>query len=170
MIQQIQQAQPAHSIRALCEVVPASRSWYYAAPAAHEQRARRDADLRDAIEAVVLDFPGYGYRRVTRALQRLGWGVNHKRVVRVMRQEALLCHLQRHFVVTTTDAAHGYRTYPNLLAALTLDHLDQAWVADMTYIRLPTTFVYLACLLDACSTPTRAAWWAGSSRASSIRR
>ncbi|MGZ3715964.1 MAG: IS3 family transposase, partial [Ktedonobacterales bacterium] len=90
MITQIQQAQSTRSIRALCGVVPVSRSWYYAAPAAHEQRVRRDADLRDAIEQVVLDFPGYGYRRVTYALQRLGWGVNHKRVLRVMRQEALL--------------------------------------------------------------------------------
>lgn len=151
MISQLHAAQPARSLRALCGVVSASRSWYYAAPAAHDHWVQRDVALRDAIEAVVLAFPGYGYRRVTHALQRAGWAVNHKRVWRVMRQEALLCHLQRHFVVTTSDAAHGYRTYPNLLASLALDHLDQAWVADITYIRLPATFVYLACILDAYS-------------------
>jgi len=67
-----------------------------------------------------------------------------------MRQESLLCQLKRRFVLTT-DSAHGYRTYPNLLAGVALDRLDQAWVADITYVRLPTTFVYLACLLDAFS-------------------
>jgi len=88
---------------------------------------------------------------VTHALRRSGWGsVNHKRVLRVMREESLLCQLKRRFVVTT-DSAHGYRPYPNLLALLTLDRLDQAWVADLTYIRLPATFVYLAGILDAFS-------------------
>jgi putative transposase len=86
-----------------------------------------------------------------RPLKRSGWGpINHKRVLRVMREEALLCQLKRRFIVTT-DSAHGYRTYPNLLAQATLDRRDQAWVADITYIRLPTTFVYLACILDAFS-------------------
>jgi transposase InsO family protein len=128
------------------------RSWYYAQPTTAAP-AGADGDevaLCDAIEQVVLAFPGYGYRRVTQTLRRRGWAVNHKRVLRVMREESLLCQLKRRFVVTT-DSAHGYRTYPNLLAGATLDRLDQAWVADITYIRLPTTFVYLACLLDAYS-------------------
>lgn len=99
---------------------------------------------------IVLAFPGYGYRRVTHALHRAGWPVNHKRVLRVMREESLLCHLQRHFVVTT-DSLHGFRTDPNRLAEAVLTRIDQAWVADITYIRLPTTFVYFACLLDAFS-------------------
>lgn len=170
MIAQLHAAQPERSLRQVCQVLQASRSWWYAAPAAHRRQVCRDLDLRDAIEQVVLEFPGYGYRRVTWALRRAGWVVNHKRVLRVMRQEALLCQLQRHFVVTTTDSRHGYRSYPNRLATTPLTRLDQAWVADLTYIRLPTCFVYLACLLDACSTPTRGAWWAGSSRAPSIRR
>jgi putative transposase len=107
--------------------------------------------LRDASERIVLDFPGYGYRRVTHALRRSGWGpVNHKRVLRVMREESLLCQLKRRFIVTT-DSAHGSRTYPNLLAQATLDRRDQAWIADITYMRRPTTFVYLACILDAFS-------------------
>ena len=70
--------------------------------------------LRDAIEQIVLAFPGYGYRRVTHALQREGWAVNHKRVLRVMREESLLCQLKRRFVVTT-DSQHTHATYPNLL-------------------------------------------------------
>lgn len=92
--------------------------------------AARDVALRDAIERVVLAFPGYGYRRVTHALVRDGWAVNHKRVLRVMRQEALLCEVRRRFV-PTTDSSHGYRRYPNLLAGLTLVRPDQAWVAEI---------------------------------------
>ena len=140
---------PALSIRLLCRWLGVSRSWYYATRS-KDQVATDEIALRDAIERIVLDFPGYGYRRVTQALRRGGWTVNQKRVLRVTREEALLCQLKRRFVVTT-DSAHGYRTYPNLLAGLVLDRLDRAWVADITYIRLPTTFVYLACVLDAYS-------------------
>lgn len=149
MIAVLQDQFPTLSLRQLCRLLGVSRSWYYAHPTPQAQ-AERDLDLRDAIERVTLDFPGYGYRRVTRALQREGWTVNHKRVLRVMRQESLLCQLKRRFLVTT-DAAHGLPTYPNLLAETTLSAPNQAWVADITYIRLPTTFVYLACVLDAYS-------------------
>lgn len=110
----------------------------------------QEVALRDAIEWIVLQFPGYGYRRVTQSLKRDGWAVNHKRVLRVMREEALLCQLKRRFV-PTTDSTHAYRRYPNLLKAALLDAPNQAWVADITYIRLPTTFVYLAAILDAYS-------------------
>jgi putative transposase len=137
------------SVRQLCALLGVSRSWYYARPQAPTQ-AERDVALRDAIERLVLTFPGYGYRRVTKALARAGWSVNRKRVLRVMRRESLLCQLKRRFVVTT-DSAHGLRTYPNLLADAVLTAPDEAWVADITYIRLPTAFVYLACLLDAYS-------------------
>ena len=149
MIAAMHGAYPDLSIRRLCQLVGAGRTWYYTRPSP-EEVAARDTALRDAIERLVLDFPGYGYRRVTKALQRDGWAVNHKRVLRVMRREALLCQLKRRFIVTT-DAAHGLRTYPNLLADAVLAAPDQAWVADITYIRLPTAFVYLACLLDAYS-------------------
>jgi transposase InsO family protein len=153
-MRQVQQEYPALSVRTVCRWLGLSRGWYYASyahPATDGGAAAEEMALRDAIERIVLDFPGYGYRRVTQALRRAGWGpINHKRVLRVMHEESLLCQLKRRFVVTT-DAAHGYRTYPNLLKGAVLDRLDQAWVADLTYIRLPTTFVYLACILDACS-------------------
>lgn len=151
MITQIHQEQPDLALRRLCPLFGVSRSWYYASPTAEERLTQKVA-LRDAIEALLLEFPGYGYRRVTHALARAGWTVNHKRVLRVMREESLLCQLKRRFVLPgTTNSRHGFTTYPNLLADAVLDGLDQAWVADITYIRLPTTFVYLACLLDAFS-------------------
>ncbi len=136
-------------MRRLCALLDVGRGWYYERPTT-PTRAERDVALRDAIERIVLEFPGYGYRRVTRALAREGWAVNHKRVLRVMRREALLCQLRRCFVATT-DSGHGLRTYPNLLTGCALTGPDQAWVADITYVRLPTAFAYLACVLDAWS-------------------
>ncbi len=149
MIAQVQAGHPQASVRQLCQMLRVNRAWYYQrlkgapAPAA-------DLELRDAIERLVLEFPGYGYRRVTVALQRAGWTVNHKRVLRVMRDESLLCQLKRGFV-RTTDSNHGLRVYPNLLAGRALSGPDEAWVGDITYVRLPTCFVYLAALLDAYS-------------------
>jgi hypothetical protein len=90
--------------------------------------------LRDAIEQIILDFPGYGYRRVTHAMPRDGWKVNHKRVLRIMREESLLCHLKRH-VVQTTDSHHPYPISPNLVNGRTPDAPDVIWGADLTSIR-----------------------------------
>jgi transposase InsO family protein len=98
----------------------------------------------------VLEFPGYGYRRVTKELYRRGWTVNHKRVLRLMRRESLLWQIKRRFV-PTTDSAHAFGVYPNLIKDTKLDGLDQAWISDITYVRLPTSFCYLAAILDAYS-------------------
>ena len=146
MITVIHAAHPELSIRRLCALFGVGRTWYSTHPSP-DATATRDVALRAAIEEVVLAFPGYGYRRVTKQLQRDGWSVNHKRVLRVMREESLLCQLKRRFVVTT-DSRHTGRRYPNLVADLVVERPDQVWVADITYIRLPTTFVYLACILD----------------------
>ena len=148
MIAQAHVLHPVLSVRRLCALFAVGRTQYYAhaAIAARE----RDTALRAAIEEIVLAFPGYGYRRVTAALHRQGWTVNHKRVLRVMGEESLLCQLQRRFVVTT-NSRHVCHVYPNLLRDVVLTGLNQAWVADITYIRLPTVFVYLACVLDAYS-------------------
>src|SRR5947199_9639292 len=110
------------------------RRWYYDRHAQCEE-ADQDVDLHDAIAHIILEFAGYGYRRVTHALVRAGWSVNHKRVLRIMREESLLCHLKRQFV-PTTDSHHGLQVYPNLVKGLTLDAPDVVWVADITYIRL----------------------------------
>jgi transposase InsO family protein len=145
----LQQEFPSLSLRQLCSLLGVSRSWFYQRPHQPTQ-AERDVALRDAIERIVLEFPGYGYRRVTAELQRQHYEVNHKRVLRIMRTELLLCQLQRSWT-TTTDSRHGLTTYPNLLAGLEVSRANQAWVADITYIRLPTGFIYLACVLDAWS-------------------
>jgi hypothetical protein len=150
MIERAHQQHPELSIERLCELLEVSRSWYYVRAGPPESDASETA-LRDKIERIILDFPGYSYRRVTHALSRQGWRVNHKHVLRIMREESLLCHLKKRFGVTTTNSRHGLPVYPNLLADFSVTTPDQAWVADLTYIRLRSAFVYLACILDACS-------------------
>jgi len=150
MIEQAHQQHPELSVERLCELFSLSRSWYYERGGKRENDAQEIA-LRDQIERIILEFSGYGYRRVTHALKRQGWNVNHKRVLRIMREESLLCHLKKRFVVMTTNSRHGFPVYPNRLAGLVLTAPDQAWVADLTYIRLRSAFVYLACILDAFS-------------------
>jgi transposase InsO family protein len=143
------------SVRQLCRLLGVNRSWFYRAAGGAPVTA--DAGLRAAIEALVRAFPGDGYRRVTKALQREGWVVNHKRVLRVMRAASLLCQLKRRWV-PTTDAAHGLATYPNRVKDLVPTGLNEVWGADITYVRLPTAFVYLAAILDAFS--RRVVGWA----------
>ena len=94
--------------------------------------------LRDRIEEIILECAGYGYRRVTHALAREGWRVNHKRVLRMMPEESRLGHLKKRFVMATTHARHRFPVYPNVLAGMVLERPDQAWVADLTSIRLPS--------------------------------
>lgn len=149
MITQVKEEYPEMPIERLCCLMSVSRSWYYERTPARRE-AHKDMEPREAIERIVLEFPGYGYRRVTAALGREGWSVNHKRVLRIMRQESLLCQLKRRFV-PTTDSVHAFGRYPNLIKDLKIDGLDQVWISDITYIRLPTSFCYLAAILDAYS-------------------
>jgi putative transposase len=149
MITLAHQEHPELSLVRLCELHGVSRSWYY--EQLQQDQDEEDIALRDQIERIILEFPGYGYRRVTHALSRQGWRVNHKRVLRMMQEESLLCQLKKRFVITTTNSRHGFPVYPNVLAEAQLSAPDQAWVADFTYIRLRRAFVYLACVLDAFS-------------------
>jgi putative transposase len=110
----------------------------------------KDADLSDRIESICLEFPGYGYRRVTAQLQHENVVINHKKVLRLMRESDLLCRVRRKRV-TTTDSKHHFPRYPNLIKKMLVRRINQVWLADITYIRICTGFVYLAAILDACS-------------------
>jgi putative transposase len=144
-----QQSAAAVSVTRACRALALGRATYYrwrvAGPVAD-----RDMALRAQIQEIALEMPAYGYRRITHELRRRGVMVNHKRVVRLMREDNLLCLRTRGFV-RTTDSGRALAAYPNLLPALTVDGLDQLWVADITHVRLPQEFVYLAVLLDAYS-------------------
>jgi putative transposase len=101
-------------------------------------------------ERVALAWPSYGRPRITAELRRQGWTVNPKRVQRLMREDNLLCVRKRKFLATT-DSSHGRKAYPNLAGQMTLTGIHQLWVADITYIRLETEFVYLAVVIDVFS-------------------
>ncbi len=151
MIEEAKGEHPRTPLSDLCELFGVSRSWYYRKKRGPEEKTSEDVELRDAIERIVLEFPGYG--RVTQTLKRQGWTinhkkVNHKKVLGVMRKESLLCQLKRSFK-PTTDSSHSLKTYPNLIIKGTaVDAPDRAWSADITYVRLPTSFCYLASIID----------------------
>lgn len=138
-------------IRGLCKAAGLSRATYYRLRTRlDEPEAERDIELRAAIHEVALAWPQYGYRRITAELRRRGSVVNHKRVLRLMRADNLLCLRKRRYAITT-DSEHGLPVYPNLVPTLDVTGTDQLWVADLTYIRLRREFVYLAVVLDAFS-------------------
>jgi putative transposase len=143
-------------VNRLCEVAGVSRAGYYRflQPGEAEEA---DMELRSAIQAIALEWPAYGYRRVHAELRDRGWVVNHKRVLRLMRGDNLLCLRRRKFILTT-DSKHELPIYPNLAKGLVLSEIDQLWAADITYIRLEKEFVFLAVLLDAFS--RRCVGWA----------
>ena len=136
-------------MNALCEMTGLSRAGFY------RRRVPRQAtpvemELRDQMQKVAAESPAYGYRRITAELQQRGFDVNHKRVLRMMREDNLLCVRRRAFMVTT-DSRHNFPVYPNLAREMKPTAINQLWVADITYVRLRTEFVYLAVMLDAFS-------------------
>lgn len=137
-------------IERMCALAGVSRAGYYRHWQASAPRAEETA-LRDAVQRLALSQRHYGHRRITVALQREGWPVNKKRILRLMREDNLLCVPKRAFVPATTDSRHGWRVYPNLARHLVPMALNQLWVADITYVRLAEAFVYLAVILDAFS-------------------
>lgn len=141
MIAALREEYPQCSIRQRCRLLAvAPSSYYYAGQAADDQ------NLRDLIERIALDFPRYGYRRMAAELRRRGQVVNHKRVLRLMRADNLLVQVRR--LCGTTNSAHDYGRFPNLVRGLAIGRLDQVWCADSTYVRLRRDFVYLAVIMD----------------------
>lgn len=140
----------AASIERLCSLAGVScasfyRDWASTAP------GREETELRDLIQRAVLASKHYGYRRITAELRRQGWAVNHKRVLRIMREDNLLCLRKPPFRPATTDADHAWRIWPNLARKVMPMAANRLWVADITYVRLAEEFVYLAVILDAFS-------------------
>lgn len=133
------------TIRA-CAALEMERGTYYAWRG-RTPRPDRNLDLRGAIHGIALEFPGYGYRRITHALRRQQMVVNHKRVLAIMRADHLLCK-RKSFKPQTTNSNHHEPLYPNLAKDIVVTKPNQLWVADITYISLALGFVYLATLLD----------------------
>ena len=136
-------------VAAIFETLAMSRATHYRNRVSTLQ-PDSETQLRDLIQRIALEWPCYGYRRITAQLHRQGVAANHKRVLRLMREDNLLCLRKRRFI-RTTDSSHSLLVYPNMVPDLTVSSINQLWIADITYIRLLREFVYLAVILDAYS-------------------
>ena len=138
------------SIERMCQLAQVSRAGFYRSLQARLP-VEEEMEVRSTIQQIVLEHRRrYGYRRVTAELRRRGLLVNHKRVARLMREDNLLAIQPRAFVVTT-NSQHQFEVYLNLASRMKLTGINQLWVADITYIRLQSEFVYLAVILDGFS-------------------
>ena len=115
------------------------RSKHYYRP---KNRKPDDTFILDKIIGVALDFPSYGYRRITAHLRREGIVINHKKVYRIMRVNGICCSIRRSYK-HTTNSNHGLSKYPNLIKNLVPLELNEVWHADITYIRFAQSFAYL---------------------------
>jgi putative transposase len=142
--------QGSRSIERMCQLVPVSRRSFYRS-LKEQQPADEELEVRSAIQQMALEHRRrYGYRRIAAELHRRGMQINHKRVVRIMREDNLLGLQPQRFKVTT-NSNHKFEVYLNLAARMKLSGINQLWVADITYIRLKAEFVYLAVILDGFS-------------------
>jgi len=138
------------SIERMCQLAGVSRAGFYRSL---QERApvEEDMEVRSVIQQIAVEHRRrYGYRRISAELRRRGMLVNHKRVLRILREDNLLAVQPRAFVVTT-DSDHEFEVYLNLASRMKLTGMNQLWIADITYIRLQKEFVYLAVVLDAFS-------------------
>lgn len=131
-----------YPVKDLCDVLDCARSSVY-----YQSTQAEDRELRQAIERLATQWVTYGYRRITKMLQREGWQVNHKRVCRLMGEMGLLQTRKRR-KVRTTNSQHNFARYPNRVQSLDITRPDHVWVADITYVQLGRGHVYLAVIMD----------------------
>ena len=138
------------AINRICPVIGVNRSSYYNWKN-HPLNVDNNVYLRKEIQNIALEFPFYGYRRITHELCRRKIIVNSKRVRKIMKEDNLICRRKKAFRPVTTDSNHSFKVYPNLTKNLKVTRLNQLWVSDITYIGLPNGFAYLATIIDVFS-------------------
>ena len=124
-----------------------ARSTYYDEPGAQPVD---EARLLERITEIAAEWPSYGYRRITAELHGEARAVNHKKVMRLMKENGLTARPRRRYVATT-DSNHDGPIFPNFARDVVPSGPNQLWVADLTYIEIASGFVYLAAILDAWS-------------------
>jgi putative transposase len=119
------------SIERMCQLAGVSRAGFYRS-LQEEMPAEEDMEVRSAIQQIAVEHRRrYGYRRIGAELRRRGMLVNHKRVLRIIREDNLLAVQPRAFVVTT-DSDHEFEVYLNLASRMKLTGMNQLWVADIS--------------------------------------
>ena len=107
-----------------------------------------ETEISNEIHEIWLKMPFYGYRRITAALCRLGYNINHKRVARIMKEMKIKA-IYPMAKTSLRNLAHAI--YPYLLKDIAIIRVNQAWMTDITYIKIPSGFVYLVALIDVYS-------------------
>jgi putative transposase len=133
-----------YPIRLVCRLLDVPRSSIYYVP---QPVPDDEAMYKSALLDLAGEWPTYGYRRLTAMMRRLGWKVNRKRVRRWM-DELGIHGAPPTRTTRTTNSNHAFPRYPNLVQTLEITRPNQVWVADITYVRLRTEFIYLAVLMD----------------------
>jgi len=129
------------SIRKQCNVLGIWRSNVYYEPLQNKEESILANEIRD----LWLDIPAYGYRRITAELHRRGYDINHKHVLRLMRD----MHIQALYPKPKTSIRNTkHKIYPYLLRDLFITKPNHVWSTDITYIKMPQGFVYLTSLID----------------------
>lgn len=127
----------------ICNSETVSRAAYY-----RFDNTISSENVKPLIQEIALEFPFYGYRRITKELQNRGEKINHKKVLKIMRSNNLLCRRKKAFKPVTTQSNHNFEVYPNLIGNIRVTGLNQVWVSDITYVHLAREFVYLAVIID----------------------
>jgi transposase InsO family protein len=123
------------------------RSTYYYQGKENNGKLPQEIFLKEKITQIAYHHPYYGYRRITAQLRREKLSINHKRVLRLMRELGIQGRIKRKYV-TTTDSRHRNPIYPNLIKDKVVSGINQIWCSDITYIRILSGFVYLAAIID----------------------
>lgn len=139
----IEPGHPQLSITRQCALIGLAPSSYYHSPCAEE--SEENLRYMRLIDEQYLVTPFFGSRQMTRWLAAHGYGVNRKRVQRLMRKMALYGTVPG----PHTSQPHPQHTvYPYLLRGMDLEHANLVWSTDITYIRLRSGFMYLAAIID----------------------
>ena len=133
---------PKLSVRRQCELLGLNRSTFYYGPTG---ATPEDLRLMRLIDEQYTAYPFYGSRKITEALTRQGEEVNRKRVQRLMRAMGLEAIYPK---PRLSAAGRGHKIYPYLLRGVRIVRPDQVWSADITYVPLPSGFMYLAAVID----------------------
>jgi len=133
-------------IRNACKSFQIGKSSYYNWK--NNVLVNEDKCVKKEIQGIALEFPFYGYRRITKELNRRKLSINHKKVLRIMKEDNLICRRKKAFKPVTTQSNHDYNIYPNLIENKKVTGLNQIWVSDITYIGLWEEFIYLAAIID----------------------
>ena len=130
------------SIRRQCELLGLNRASYYHEPVTETIENLR---LMRRIDEQYTARPFYGSRRMTVWLNEQGEEVNRKRVQRLMRVMGLEAIYPK---PRLSLAGKGHRIYPYLLRGVKVERRDQVWSTDITYVPMPSGFMYLAAVID----------------------